>query len=106
MLEQALTQNRWDVHIVNTSEKAHHLAQLRKPGLIISGTKLPDGSGVDLLKELRRHSNAPFLFLTEDRNKALIQSQVKNYGNVFFTDSQAIPDILRTVQEIREQFGQ
>ena len=106
MLERALTQNRWDVHIVNTSEKAHHLAQLRKPGLIISGTKLPDGSGVDLLKELRRHSNAPFLFLTEDRNKALIQSQVKNYGNVFFTDSQAIPDILRTVQEIREQFGQ
>lgn len=99
VLQQTFEQLGFEVYAVETAEKTRNLVQTLHPHLIISGTKLPDATGVDILKMVREKSNVPYVFLTEKRNKALIQSQTKNFANVFYTNSQEVPEIRQVVAE-------
>ncbi len=99
MIQRTLEQRHYEVNTVATADSALKAFESFAPALIISGTKLPDQHGVELLKALRETSELPLVFLTEKRNKALIQSQTKNERNVYFTNSQALDEIIRAVED-------
>jgi len=99
MIQRTLEQHQYDVNTVATAESALKAFDSFAPALIISGTKLPDQHGIDMLKTLRKTSELPLIFLTEKRNKALIQSQTKNESNVYYTNSQALDEIVRAVED-------
>ena len=99
MIQRTFEQLAYEVKTVETAEKALKTLGAFAPKLIISGTKLPDKPGVDMLKELRKTSEVPLIFLTEKHNKALIQSKTKNEHNVYYTNSQALDEIVRTAED-------
>jgi DNA-binding response OmpR family regulator len=74
-LEYALTVESFHVQIAGTQEKALDLARTQDPHLILLDIRLPDGSGFDVLRQLRSEGKRqPILILTardEELDKVL-----------------------------------
>lgn len=60
----ALKQDDFFFHQADTCKKARALIQKNLYHLILLDVNLPDGTGYDLLREIRRKSNIPVLMLT------------------------------------------
>jgi two-component system KDP operon response regulator KdpE len=63
-LRTSLEAAGYDVDVAATSEKAVAAAAMRPPDAVILDLVLPDGSGVDICRELRGWSKAPILVLS------------------------------------------
>ena len=58
------------VRLAMTLAEARVALKQRTPDLIILDIRLPDGSGLDFLSELRTKSNVPVIVLTEKKKKS------------------------------------
>ena len=54
----------YEVYTAATIAQAERLAQETPPDLYLLDVMLPDGSGLDYCRRLRRYSTAPVVFLT------------------------------------------
>ena len=63
-LAAALAREGFDAHPARTAAEALELAPTLAPDLVLLDVMLPDGSGFDVLRELRRHSRVPVVMLT------------------------------------------
>jgi two-component system, OmpR family, KDP operon response regulator KdpE len=71
-LESTLRGAGYDVEVASTAEAALTKAATRPPEAVVLDLVLPDGSGVDVCRELRRWTQAPVLVLSalgEEREK-------------------------------------
>ena len=57
------------VRIATKIGEAREAVKSRMPGLIILDIRLPDGNGLDFLRELRRKSDVPVIALTNNREE-------------------------------------
>ena len=63
-LSEALAREGFDTEIAGTASEALELAGRVSPDLILLDVMLPDGSGYDVCRELRRDSRVPIIMLT------------------------------------------
>jgi len=62
-LAEALDRDGFDTEVAGTVAEALELAR-REPDLVLLDVMLPDGSGFDVCRELRRNSQVPIIMLT------------------------------------------
>jgi two-component system response regulator RegX3 len=63
-LAEALAREGFDTHVAETVAEALALAPGLEPDLVLLDVMLPDGSGYDVCRELRRDSDVPIIMLT------------------------------------------
>jgi two-component system, OmpR family, response regulator RegX3 len=63
-LSEALAREGFDTEIAGTASEALELAGRVAPDLVLLDVMLPDGSGYDVCRELRRDSRVPIIMLT------------------------------------------
>ena len=63
-LSEALAREGFDTHVAETVAEALALAAKLEPDLVLLDVMLPDGSGYDVCRELRRDSHVPIIMLT------------------------------------------
>jgi two-component system KDP operon response regulator KdpE len=68
----ALEAEGWQVHETETARQGLRDAGTRKPDLLVVDLGLPDGDGIDLIRDVRSWSNVPIVVLsarTDERDK-------------------------------------
>jgi len=63
-LSEALSREGFDTSVAGSASAALELAKQVRPDLVLLGVMLPDGSGFDVARELRRDSRVPIIMLT------------------------------------------
>jgi two-component system response regulator RegX3 len=63
-LAAALERDGFDTRVAGTVEEALEQARRSEPDLVLLDVMLPDGSGFDVCRELRRNSKVPIIMLT------------------------------------------
>jgi len=63
-LAEALAREGWDSAVAATAADGLELAEQLRPELVLLDVMLPDGSGYDVCRELRRRSEVPIIMLT------------------------------------------
>jgi two-component system response regulator RegX3 len=63
-LAEALSREGWDSAVAQTAAEGLELADRLRPELVLLDVMLPDGSGYDVCRELRRRSEIPIIMLT------------------------------------------
>jgi DNA-binding response OmpR family regulator len=63
-LAAALAREGWDSEVAATAAAGLELAERVRPELVLLDVMLPDGSGYDVCRELRRRSDVPIIMLT------------------------------------------
>ncbi len=69
-LATALEREGFDPHVAGTAQEALELAGRLAPDLVLLDLTLPDGSGFDVCRELRRNSDVPVIMLTARGDEA------------------------------------
>lgn len=65
----ALETEGWQVHEADTVQRGLADAGTRKPDLLIVDLGLPDGDGIDLIRDVRGWSNVPIIVLSARNNE-------------------------------------
>jgi two-component system response regulator RegX3 len=63
-LSEALSREGFDTSVAGSASAALELAKQVRPDLVLLDVMLPDGSGFDVARELRRDSGMPIIMLT------------------------------------------
>ena len=63
-LSEALSREGFEPVIAGTAAEALELASSRSPDLVLLDLGLPDGSGLDVCRELRSRSTVPIIMVT------------------------------------------
>ena len=63
-LSEALSREGFDTSVAGSASAALELAKQVRPDLVLLDVMLPDGSGFDVARELRRDSRVPIIMLT------------------------------------------
>jgi DNA-binding response OmpR family regulator len=63
-LAEALEREGFTAEVASTAAEAMQIAGSREPDLVLLDIGLPDGSGLDVCRELRRDSRVPIIMLT------------------------------------------
>jgi two-component system, OmpR family, response regulator RegX3 len=63
-LSEALSREGFDTSVAGSASAAVELAKQVRPDLVLLDVMLPDGSGFDVARELRRDSRVPIIMLT------------------------------------------
>jgi two-component system, OmpR family, response regulator RegX3 len=63
-LAEALEREGFKAEVAGTAAEAMQIAGSREPDLVLLDIGLPDGSGLDVCRELRRDSRVPIIMLT------------------------------------------
>jgi DNA-binding response OmpR family regulator len=69
-LAAALEREGFDTHLAGGVVEANELAAKVRPDLVLLDLMLPDGSGFDVCREIRRHSDVPVIMLTARGDEA------------------------------------
>jgi two-component system, OmpR family, response regulator RegX3 len=69
-LAEALEREGFDPAVAGTAAEALEKAQGRAPDLVLLDIGLPDGSGLDVCRELRKQSEVPIIMLTARGSEA------------------------------------
>jgi two-component system, OmpR family, response regulator RegX3 len=69
-LAEALERDGFNASVVDTAADAMRTAAAHEPDLVLLDIGLPDGSGLDVARELRRESRVPIIMLTARGSEA------------------------------------
>ncbi len=100
MLQQTFEKIGYSVYAVENNQKGVNLIKKLEPDVVIADVKLPDGSGVDLVKSIREFSSIPVVLLTEERNQEEFRNQLLDYKEIGYTKSQELGEIMHAVQKM------
>ncbi|HQU72314.1 MAG TPA: cyclic nucleotide-binding domain-containing protein [Calditrichia bacterium] len=100
LLQRAFESMGYEVFAVETANKALKMIESMKPTLVISDTKLSDGSGIELLNSVRSLGNYPFVLLTEASNRSKLVADAAGIAHTHFTNSQEIGEVVKVVESV------
>lgn len=100
MLQRMFEKIGYDVYSVETGEKGVNLVRKLQPDVVIVDTKLPDGSGSEVVQAIREASPVPVVLLTEDDNRSGFEERLNGVPQVGFTRSQELSEILHVTQQM------
>ncbi len=100
MLQRAFESMGYEVYTVENAAKGKKLVASLKPQLIISDTKLPDGSGADFARMVREISSVPVVLLTDDRSKAQFEAELTGVPNMHFTQTHEVGEIVKIAEQV------
>ena len=90
----------------NRSLGAVEKIQSLKPDVVILDIRLGDGSGIDVLKQLKKNPDCPIIIMYTNYAIPQYKQRVFEYGADYFLDKSTGPKILaRTLQRIAEPSG-
>ncbi len=98
LLQRAFESMGYEVFAVDNASKAVKMVQSMEPSLIISDTKLPDSTGMELLQTLRQITNIPVVLLTDAATRAQLENQASSDSRVYFTNSQEVGEVVKVVE--------
>lgn len=98
LLQRAFESMGYEVFAVDNASKAVKMVKSMDPSLIISDTKLPDASGMELLQTVRQFTTIPVVLLTDATNRAQLEARVSSDSSVYFTNSQEVGEIVKVVE--------
>ena len=83
-----------------TLEEAREMIKEEPPRAIILDIQLPDGNGLDLLREVRSNSNIPVLVLTAMGTPKDIIKGLEAGGDDYLTKPHDLPTFLKRVETL------
>lgn len=100
MLQRTFENIGYTVYAVDNKSKGLNLIEKLQPDVVVVDTKLPDGTGEEIVRAIRAISAIPVVLLTEENNRADYQNRLSDVPSVAFTRSAELGEIMHTVQEI------
>ncbi|MBS1811636.1 MAG: response regulator [Acidobacteria bacterium] len=100
----ALLQQEKGVQIVGaarTTKAAIRAIQHLTPDLVILDFRLPDGNGLDVLKEIKQHDSCPLVMMLTNYAYPQYRERCRQWGaDYFFDKSQDFEQVIRTCQQL------
>lgn len=84
--------------VAETAEQAYAIIELENPDLIILDILLPDGTGIDICKEIRNYTIAPIIFLTSLLGDAKKIEALQIGGDDYMTKPYKLAELSARVQ--------
>lgn len=105
-LSFALKKQGYEVENARTCALAEQMWQEGRYDLVILDVTLPDGSGVDLCREIRQHSRIPILFLTAADEETDVTLGLDIGGDDYVTKPFKLAIFLSRVNALLRRSGQ
>ncbi len=99
-IEYALKSEGFDVNIAATLEKARQLIKQSEYSLLLLDVMLPDGSGYDFCRGVRRQSNIPIIFLTACDEEVNIVLGLDMGGDDYITKPFRLKELVSRINAI------
>lgn len=99
-IEYALKSEGFDVNIAATLEKARQLIKQSEFSLLLLDVMLPDGSGYDFCRDVRRQSNIPIIFLTACDEEVNIVLGLDMGGDDYITKPFRLKELVSRINAI------
>ena len=97
-VRSALEREGWQVHEAATQQRGLVEAGTRKPDLIVLDLGLPDGDGMDLIREVRGWSSVPIVVLTARADEADKISALDAGADDYLTKPFGVGELLARVR--------
>jgi DNA-binding response OmpR family regulator len=102
--EAALTRHGFTVRVVTTAEDALRVARETQLDCVVIDLRLPDMSGWDLCREIRKPQAAsvglPIIVLTPEVSKMCAEDSTKAGCNAWLAHPTAADDLAKTVRQV------
>ncbi len=101
--EAALTRHGFRVRVATSGEEALRLARELLPDCAVIDLRLPDMSGWDLCREIRRPASGeapPIIVLTPEVSKMCAEDSAKAGCNAWLAHPTVADDLARTVRQV------
>ncbi|WP_277669000.1 response regulator transcription factor [Caproiciproducens galactitolivorans] len=99
-LEFSLQKNGFNVDIARTVKEAFHAINGKTYDLLILDLTLPDGSGFDICKEVRRLSHVPIIFLTASDEEVNIVMGLDMGGDDYITKPFKLNELISRINAL------
>lgn len=97
-LRAALETEGWTVHEAHTSRQGLVEAGTRRPDLVIADLGLPDGDGVDMIRDLRAWSSTPVIVLSARTDEADKVRALDAGADDYLVKPFGVPELLARVR--------
>lgn len=101
--EAALTRHGFHVHVATTGEDALRIAREKLPDCAVIDLRLPDMSGWDLCREIRKPQPGdapPVIVLTPEVSRMCVEDSAKAGCNAWLAHPGVADDLARTVRQV------
>jgi CheY-like chemotaxis protein len=101
--QRALREEGFRVHAVSSGTEALHEVKASSPDLAVVDVRLPDMTGWDLCRAIKRDPNAgnpPILMLTADVSKTCADDSARSGCNAWLAHPARADDLVRAVRQV------
>ena len=95
-----LSRNGYEVFVAGSAVEARAIVRTATPDLFVVDVGLPDGSGLELCKEIRENSDAPLMFLTGRTSVADKISGLDSGGDYYLTKPYDKDEFIAVIQTL------
>lgn len=104
-LEFSLQKNGFQVEVARTVRDALSFIQMQKYDLLLLDLTLPDGSGFEICKRVRRTSDVPIIFLTASDEEVNIVMGLDMGGDDYITKPFKLNELLSRINALLRRAG-
>ncbi len=105
-LKYTLEKNGFLVDNARTAKEAHHFFRADQYDLLLLDVTLPDGTGFDICREVRKTSAVPIIFLTASDEEISIVKGLDMGGDDYITKPFRLGEVLSRINALLRRFAQ
>ena len=102
-LEYTLVKNSFDVRVAQTVQEALALFDQDTFDLLLLDLTLPDGTGFDICRSVRRHSEVPIIFLTASDEEVNVVMGLDIGGDDYITKPFNLGELVSRIKALRRR---
>lgn len=103
-MEYTLKNEDFDVIVASTLKEARESIENYKINLVLLDLMLPDGSGYELCKEIRKKDNTPIIFLTASDEEANIVMGLDMGGDDYISKPVRIGELISRIKAVLRRY--
>lgn len=103
-MEYTLKNEGFDVTVASTLKEARERLENYKIDLVLLDLMLPDGSGYELCRELRKKSNTPIIFLTASDEEANVVMGLDMGGDDYISKPVRIGELISRIKAVLRRY--
>ncbi|TYC03100.1 MAG: response regulator transcription factor [Kosmotoga sp.] len=104
-IKYALEQEGWNVTVCSSLTKAYNAFEGDDYHLILLDVMLPDGSGFDFCKKIRRNSDIPIIFLTARDEEVNVVMGLESGGDDYVTKPFRLRELISRIRANLRKHG-